>query len=74
VVPVWSPEVRFLFSSSPEEAERQLISLHIGSVVCYPRTLNMTYLAFASPFYASLPQRWRVLGQSGGSLFILVPK
>lgn len=74
VVPVWSPEVRFLFSSSPEETERQLSSLHIGSVVCSPRTLNMTYLASASPFYAALPQRWRVLAQSGGSLFILVPK
>jgi hypothetical protein len=74
VVPVWSPEVRFIFSSSPEESERQLRSLRIGSVVCYPLTMNMAYLTSASPFYASLPERWRGLAQVGDFLFILVPK
>ena len=74
VVPVWSPEVRFIFSSSPEESERQLRSLRIGSVVCYPQTMNMAYLTSASPFYASLPERWRALAQVGDFLFILVPK
>jgi hypothetical protein len=74
VVPVWSPEVRFLFSSPPEESERRLAELHIGSVVLAPRTLNGAYLASASPFYASLPQRWRVLAQTRDSLYILVPK
>jgi hypothetical protein len=74
VVPVWSPEVRFLFSAPPEESDRRLASLRIASVVCYPRTLNGTYLASASPFYAALPQRWRVLAQSRNAVFILVPK
>ena len=74
VVPVWSPEVRFIFSSSPEESERQLRSLRIASVVCYPKTMNMGYLTSASPFYASLPERWRPLAQVGDFLFILVPK
>ena len=74
VVPVWSPEVRFIFSSSPEESERQLSSLHIGSVAYYPQSLNTGYLVSASPFYASLPQRSRVLGQVPGFLYILVPK
>ena len=74
VVPVWSPEVRFIFSSSAVEAERRLRSLHIGSVVVYPKTLNMTYLASVSPFYASLPERWSALAQVGDFLFILVPK
>src|ERR1019366_6640208 len=41
VVPVWSPEVRFIFSASPEESERRLRALRIGSVVCYPQTKNM---------------------------------
>jgi len=73
VVPVWSPEVRFIFSSPPEIAERQLRSLRIGSVVCYPKTMNMAFLASASPFYASLPERWRPLAQVGDFMFILVP-
>jgi hypothetical protein len=74
VVPVWSPEVRFIFSASPEEAERRLRDLHIGSVVCYPLTMNMTYLTSTSPFYASLPERWKPLAQVGDFLFILAPK
>ena len=74
VVPVWSPEVRFLFSSSPEEADRQLRALHIGSVVCYPQTMNMSFLTAASPFYAALPERWRPLAQVGDFLFVLAPK
>jgi hypothetical protein len=74
VVPVWSPEVRFLFTARPEEAERRLRELHIGSVVCYPQTLNMQELTATSPFYASLPERWRALAQIGDFLYILVPK
>jgi hypothetical protein len=55
VVPVWSPEVRFIFSTTPDEAERRLRALRIRSVVVYPLTMNMTYLTSVSPFYASLP-------------------
>src|SRR5215831_3647512 len=73
VVPVWSPEVQFLFSTPPAEADRRLRDLHIGSVVCYPQTLNMSFLASASPFYASLPERWTPLGQAGDFLFIFGP-
>jgi hypothetical protein len=36
--------------------------------------MNMAYLASASPFYASLPERWRALAQVGDFMFILVPK
>jgi len=74
VVPVWSPEVRFIFSSSAEESERRLRSLRIGSVACYPGSMNMEYLASSSPLYASLPQRWRVQAQVPGFLYILVPE
>ena len=74
VVPVWSPEVRFIFSSSPEEADRRLRELRIGSVVIYPQTMNMTYLTSASPFYATLPERWRPVAQVGDFLFVLAPK
>jgi hypothetical protein len=74
VVPVWSPEVRFIFSTSPDEAERRLRALRIQSVVCYPLTMNMTYLTAVSPFYAALPERWRPLAQVGDFLFVLGPK
>jgi len=74
VVPIWSPEVRFIFTAPPEESERRLAALRIGSVVCAPRTLNGGFLASASPFYAALPQRWRVLAQARDALYILVPK
>ena len=72
VVPVWSPEVRFIFSETPENAEHRLRSIGIGSVAYYPQSLNASYLIAASPFYASLPRRWRVLAQAPG-LNILVP-
>jgi hypothetical protein len=74
VVPVWSPEVRFIFSTTPDEAERQLRALGIRSVVVYPLTMNMTYLTAVSPFYAALPERWRPLAQVGDFLFVLGPK
>ena len=74
VVPVWSPEVRFIFSTAPDEAERQLRALRIRSVVVYPLTMNMTYLSAVSPFYAALPERWRPLAQVGDFLFVLAPK
>ena len=74
VVPVWSPEVRFIFSAPAEEAERRLAALNIACIVAYPRTENAAYLASASPLYKSLPERWRVLAESGDSLYMLAPK
>jgi len=74
VVPVWSPEVRFIFSSPPEEADRRLRALRIATVICYPQTMNMTYLTSVSPFYATLPERWRPVAQVGDFLFVLAPK
>jgi len=73
VVPVWSPEVRFIFSSSPEESEGRLRSLRIETVAYYPQSLNTRYLAASSPFYASLPQRWHLLARAPGLLDILHP-
>jgi hypothetical protein len=74
VVPVWSPEVSFLFTASPEESERRLRDLHIVNVGYYPRSLNTRYLVSASPFYAALPQRWRIQAQIPGTLYLLTPK
>lgn len=58
VVPVWSPEVRFIFSDTPEEAGRKLQELGITRVAYYPNSLNTSYLTGASPFYAALPRLW----------------
>jgi hypothetical protein len=74
VVPIWSPEVRFLFSSSPEESERQLRSLRVVSVTYCPISLSTDFMVSMSPFYASLTQRWRILAQVPGSLYFYVPK
>ena len=73
VVPVWSPEVSFLFTAPPEEAERRLRELRISSVVFYPRSLNTAYLTAKSPMYAAMPRRWRVRAQVPGMLAILAP-
>jgi len=74
VVPIWSPEVRFLFSSTPEEAQRRLQSLGITSVAYYPESLNTSYLISASPFYASLQERWHLLAEVPGFLKVFVPQ
>jgi hypothetical protein len=74
VVPVWSPEVRFIFSLPAEEAERQLRALRIENIAYYPRSLNTRYLVAASPLYASLPKLWRIRAQDPGSMYLLVPK
>lgn len=73
VVPVWSPEVRFLFTATPEEAERRLRELKIASAAVYPNSLNLSYLATHSPFYAALPQRWQVGAQIPGVLYLMMP-
>ncbi|MEI9974275.1 MAG: hypothetical protein WDO73_20830 [Ignavibacteriota bacterium] len=74
MVPVWSPEVRFIFTASAAEAEQKLAGLHIGSIAAYPQSKNAAYLSSASPLYASLPERWSVLAESADTLFLLVPK
>jgi hypothetical protein len=74
IVPVWSPEVRFLFSAPAEESERRLRSLGIETVVYYPKSLNTRYLTSASPFYASLPHQWAVVAHVPDVFVILRPR
>lgn len=75
VVPVWSPEVRFLFSKtiSFEEIAERLESLRITAVVYYPKSANSSYLRSSSSFYATLAARWRVLTQLPSVFLIYVP-
>jgi hypothetical protein len=74
VVPVWSPEVRFIFSLPAAEAEQRLRDLKIVNVAYFPQSLNTRYLVSASPFYAALPQRWRILNQIPNTMYMLIPK
>jgi hypothetical protein len=73
VVPVWSPEVRFLYSSPPEESDRRLRELRIGTIAYYPGSLNTRYLSANSKFYAELPRRWRTVADIPGTLTIFQP-
>jgi len=73
VVPVWSPEARFLFGSRAEEADRRLRELRIETIAYYPQSVNTRYLAGASAFYASLPRRWRAVADVPGVMTIYQP-
>ncbi len=63
VVPVWSPEVRFLFELPAEQADQRLRSLGIAAVAVYPGTINTHYLVRASPFYAVVGRRWELVAR-----------
>jgi hypothetical protein len=73
VVPVWSPEVSFLYSVSAEEAARRLDSIGIRTIGYYRESLNTSYLASASPFYASLPRTGRPVAEAEGGFVLLSP-
>jgi hypothetical protein len=73
VVPVWSPEVRFLFSESAQESARLLKSSGIGSVGYYRASLNTDYLKSASPFYSTVAQQWRAKAEAETGFVVLVP-
>jgi hypothetical protein len=73
VVPVWSPEVGFLYTATAEEADQRLRSLAIETVAYYPQSLNTRYLTAKSPFYAQLPRRWRAVAESAGFLTFYQP-
>ena len=57
-----------------EEAEHRLRDLKIVNVAYFPQSLNTRYLVSASPFYAALPQRWRILSQVPNTMYMLIPK
>jgi hypothetical protein len=73
VVPVWSPEVAFLFTAPAEESDRRLRSLNLTTIGYYSASLNTRYLVAKSPFYAQLPRRWRAVAESAGFLTIFQP-
>jgi hypothetical protein len=63
VVPVWSPEVAFLFDKAldAETIRRLLCERNIRAIVYNPDSLSTHYLQRESPIYADAPQGWRPL-------------
>jgi hypothetical protein len=60
VVPVWSPEMAFLFDKGLDAraAHRRLWDLGIRAVVYNPISLNTYYLQRESPFFKETPAGW----------------
>jgi hypothetical protein len=62
LVPVWSPEVRFLFDrgASPLEQRRRLMSKGIIGAIINDRTVNANFLFEASSFYRNDFSNWLI--------------
>jgi hypothetical protein len=74
LVPVWSPEVAFLFDPavSPPQQRARLLQRNVTAVlVC--RSANTGFCTGASPFYGGDLPWWSVRGTYGDSCWILVP-
>ncbi len=65
LVPIWSPEVRFLFDPQldPREQRRRLLERKIATVLVYPGNPNTAFCTARSPFYAQDSGNWKVLGK-----------
>lgn len=63
VVPVWSPEMAFLFDKGTDAraAHRRLWDLGVRAVVYNPISLNTHYLRRESPFFKDGPGGWEPL-------------
>ena len=73
VIPVWSPEVRFLFDSPGAEADRRIRELGIRTIAYYPTSQNTRYLARASKFYGELRRRWKPVADVSGIVVFYQP-
>lgn len=75
LVPVWSPEVAFLFDRTltPWQQRLRLRERGITAVLFYPDSANTTYLMEASPFYAGDASQWDVRANVRGFYLVCVP-
>ena len=64
LVPIWSPEVAFLFDRhlGVREQRRRLRERHITAVLVYTASANTVFCMLDSPFYARDYAQWKVLG------------
>jgi hypothetical protein len=81
LVPIWSPEVAFLFDRtlSATEQRRRLGALKITALLLYPRSPNTKFLVESSPFYTDgvrelepgkMSVGWPILAQVG-NVFVI---
>jgi hypothetical protein len=73
VVPVWSPEMAFLFDKGLDAraAHRRLWDLGIRAIVYNPVSLNSEYERRESPFFKDAPQEWTPLLELDGSKTVI---
>jgi hypothetical protein len=73
VVPVWSPEVAFLFDKRVDAraAHRRLWELGIRAVVYNPVSLNSDYQRRESPFFRDVPDGWPPLLELKGTKTVI---
>jgi hypothetical protein len=74
VVPVWSPEVRFLFDAPGAEADKRIRELGIRTIAFYPASLNSRYLVGASKLYGELRGRWKPVADVSGIVVFYQPR
>ncbi|HET6266574.1 MAG TPA: hypothetical protein VFG11_02570 [Acidobacteriota bacterium] len=74
VVPVWSPEVGFIFdpANSPQQVRNRLNQIGISAVEYDPKGLSSLYLSRAS-FFAEDIRNWRPYKSAGHSTIYLLP-
>jgi hypothetical protein len=82
LVPIWSPEVAFLFDRSlnAKDQQRRLRALNITLLLLYPGSPNTKYLVESSPFYhdavhepepGKLSVGWPVIVQAPGLPYVI---
>lgn len=69
LVPIWSPEVKFLFDAqvSPLEQRRMLIEKGISGAIYDPQIVNSQFTFEASPFYKFDSPNWQVVSEGDDS-------
>lgn len=73
VVPVWSPEVAFMFDAklAPAEVRRRLVSMNIRAVLLSRESMNNRYLA-EFPFFSQDKSNWSpYLSARGTDVYLL---
>jgi hypothetical protein len=69
VVPVWSPEMSFLFDRGLDAAaaQRRLWDLGIRAIVYNPSSDNSHFLRRQAPFFQDAPEGWKPLAELEGT-------